>query len=212
MEDTAVIQEFRTALGGFNRQDVQNYIEQLTVAHRQELEALQKRLEEAESRGAQLEEGLSAAQAEAEAAKTEQVRLGDALGSSEKMVSRLRGELSQADAKLTVAKKEMERLRAQVASLEPLAAGYRELKDRVASVELDAHRRAQDEVNEARAEAERVRADTRKWLGRVMDEYGQLREKLDGVLRQVMTLEVLPERIEPLDETAQRLRNQGGLK
>ena len=40
MESTAVIQKFRTALGGFNRQDVQQYIEQTAAAHRQELAEL----------------------------------------------------------------------------------------------------------------------------------------------------------------------------
>lgn len=55
----AVIQKFRTALGGFNRRDVQNYIEQLTAAHRQELEELQGRLDEAERHGRELESALS---------------------------------------------------------------------------------------------------------------------------------------------------------
>ena len=41
----AVIQQFRTAVRGFNRQDVQDYIEQMAAVHRQELAELQKRLE-----------------------------------------------------------------------------------------------------------------------------------------------------------------------
>lgn len=208
----AVIQQFRGAVGGFNRQDVQSYIEQMTAAHRQELAELQKRLEAAEDRGIGLEEALSAAREEVRAARAERDKASAARDASEKMVSRLRGELSQADAKLSVSKKEMERLQARVGALEPLAEGYRELKDRVASVELDAHRRAQDEVNEARSEAERVRADTRKWLGRVMEEYSQLREKVDELMRQILTLETVPERLAPLDETAKRLQSQGGLK
>lgn len=51
--------------------------------------------------------------------------------------------------------------------MEPMAANYAKLKDRVATVELDAHRRAQDtvdqamaEVEEIHAEAERIRAET----------------------------------------------------
>ncbi len=41
------------------------------------------------------------------------------------------------------------------------------LKDRVATVELDAHRKAQDTVSQAQAEAERIRAETRGagWMG-----------------------------------------------
>ena len=59
MEGTAVIQKFRSALGGFNRQDVQQYIEQTAAVHRQDLEALQQRLDQAEDRAAQLEAALS---------------------------------------------------------------------------------------------------------------------------------------------------------
>ena len=42
-------------------------------------------------------------------------------------------------------------------------------------VELDAHRRAQDTVDEARAEAEKIRADTQLWLDGVLEQYGQPR-------------------------------------
>ena len=46
----AVIQQFRTAVRGFNRQDVQDYIEQMAAVHRQELAELQKRLEKSDRR------------------------------------------------------------------------------------------------------------------------------------------------------------------
>ena len=54
-----VIQKFRSALGGFNRQDVQTYIEETAAAHRKELAQLQERLEQAEGRTAELEAALS---------------------------------------------------------------------------------------------------------------------------------------------------------
>ncbi len=211
-ERMAVIQQFRTAVGGFNRQDVQDYIERLAAAHRQELAELQKRLEEADARSAQLEQDLAAARRELEGAGEEAKGLRTSLEESEKTSARLRGELSQADAKLTVARRERERFQARIAELEPLAQGYRQLKDRAASVELDAHQRAQTAVNEARAEGERIRGETRKWLGAVMEEYAQLRRRMDEALAQVLALSTLPDRIEPMDETAQRLREQGGLK
>jgi hypothetical protein len=40
-----------------------------------------------------------------------------------------------------------------------MARNYQELKDRVATVELDAHRKAQATVDEARAEAARIREE-----------------------------------------------------
>ena len=204
----AVIQQFLTAVRGFNRQDVQDYIEQLAAVHRQETAELRKQLEKSDRRIQELEE--TASNIDAMAAELAQTR--SALESADQMVSRLRGELSQADAKLSVAKKEMERLQTQIAALEPLAAGYQEIRDRAANVELDAHQKAQAAVNEAKTEVERIRGDTRRWLSQVMEEYSTLRYGLDGVLGQLQTLAKEPEKVAELDKTAEKLRLQGGLK
>lgn len=204
----AVIQQFRTAVRGFNRQDVQDYIEQLAAVHRQETAELRKQLEKSDRRIQELEE--TASNIDAMAAELAQTRT--ALESADQMVSRLRGELSQADAKLSVAKKEMERLQTQIAALEPLAAGYQEIRDRAANVELDAHQKAQAAVNEAKTEVERIRGDTRRWLSQVMEEYSTLRYGLDGVLEQIQILAKEPEKVAELDKTAKKLRLQGGLK
>lgn len=204
----AVIQQFRTAVRGFNRQDVQDYIEQMAAVHRQEAAELRKQLEKSDRRIQELEETVSAMDAMAE----ELAQTQAALDAANQMVSRLRGEMSQADAKLSVAKKEKERLQTQVAALEPLAAGYQEIRDRAANVELDAHQKAQAAVNEAKAEVERIRGETRRWLSQVMEEYSTLRYGLDGVLEQIQTLVKEPEKVAELDKTAKKLRLQGGLK
>jgi len=204
----AVIQQFRTAMRGFNRQDVQGYIEQMAATHRQELAELQKKLDESDSRVRELEEAVSGMNA----LQGEVSKVQAALEESNQTAGRLRGELSQAGSKLSVAKKEMERLQARIDALEPMAAGYQKLRDRAASVELDAHQKAQAAVGEAKAEAERIRADARKWLGCVMAEYSQLRAGLDGVLERLQALDGVPERAKALDETAALLRELGGLK
>lgn len=204
----AVIQQFRTAVRGFNRQDVQDYIEQMAAVHRQELAELQKRLEKSDRRIQELEETVSGIDALAD----ESSRTRAALSESNQTVSRLRGEVSQAESKLAVAKKEMERLQGQIAALEPMATSYQEIRDRAANVELDAHQKAQAAVSEAKAEAERVREDTRRWLSRVMEEYSVLRYGLDGVLGQLQALTTVPDKVAELDETAKKLREQGGLR
>lgn len=215
----AVIQRFRGALNGFNRQDVQDYIEKLASAHGQELAELQKRLDQEEGRSAQMAEELAALRGAEEAAA--KVR-GD-LESSSRMVTRLKGELSQSESKLSVAKKELERLQAQVAALSPLAASYQEIRDRAASVELEAHqrgqeaeaearRRAQETVRAAQAEADRIRAETKSWLSKVLEQYIQLRGDLDGLVEQARAVSGGAARLELLDESARRLREQEGLK
>ena len=70
----AVIQQFRTAMRGFNRQDVQDYIEQMAAVHRQELAELQKKLDRSEDRIAELEEAVGGINAVAdESSKTREI-------------------------------------------------------------------------------------------------------------------------------------------
>ena len=207
-----VIQKFRTALGGFNRRDVQEYLEQTAAAHRQELAQLQERLELAEERSAELEAALSGAESEKSGAAAEEAKVRASLETSTRTLSKLRGELSQTESKLVVAKKELERLQAQVGTLEPMAASYAKLKDRVATVELDAHRKAQDTVSEAQAAAEHVREETRAWLEEVLGQYGKLRQGMDGLLEQVQLLSRDSESLGALDDTARALRERGGLE
>ena len=207
-----VIQKFRTALGGFNRRDVQEYLDQTAAAHRQELAQLQERLERAEERGAELEAALSGAESEKSGAAAEEAKVRASLETSTRTLVKLRGELSQTESKLMVAKQELERLQAQVGRLEPMADSYAQLKDRVATVELDAHRKAQDTLSQAQEEAERVRTETRAWLGRVLEQYSLLRQGMEGLLEQVQLLSRGEERLAVLDETADKLREQGGVK
>lgn len=212
MEATAVIQKFRSALGGFNRRDVQQYIEQTAAAHRRELAQLQARLDEAEERAAGLESALSGAESAKSGAAAEEAKARACLEESARTLAKLRGELSQTESKLAVAKRELTRLQTQVGELEPMAESYAQLKDRVATVELDAHRKAQDTVSEAQAAAERVREETRAWLEEVLGQYGKLRQGMDGLLEQVQRLSRGSEYLGALDEAARQLREQGGLE
>ena len=176
----AVIQKFRTALGGFNRQDVQTYIEQAASAHQLELEELRKRLEGAEQHGRELEFALSSAETAKSGAAAEEAKVRASLETSTRSLSRLRGELSQTESKLMVAKQELERLQAQVGRLEPMADSYAQLKDRVATVELDAHRKAQATIEEAEAQAKKIRQAGAKWLEELFGGYEALREQVNA--------------------------------
>ena len=212
MESTAVIQKFRSALGGFNRQDVQQYIEQMAAAHRQDMAALQERLDQAEDRAAQLEAALSGAENAKTGAAAEEAKARACLEESTRTLARLRGELSQTESKLAVARQELERLQAQVGTLEPMAESYAQLKDRVATVELDAHRKAQATVDEAKVEAGRIQAESKRWADSVLDQYWELRRGMDALLEQARLLCGISEQMEPLDISAQRLQKLVGLE
>ena len=214
-----VIQKFRAALFGFNRKDVQQYLEQAAAAHREELAQfqwqlvqLQKKLDKAEERGGELEAALSGAESEKSGAAAEEARVRASLEESTRTLSKLRGELSQTESKLTVARQELERLKEQMGAMKPMAESYAQLKERVATVELDAHCKAQSTVDEAQAEAERIRADTQAWLGGVLTQYGQLRQGMSALLAQVQAMVQAAGQMEPLDETARSLRELGGVE
>ena len=233
METDTIIQKFRTSLHGFNRQDVQQYIEQVADAHRQELNLLQKQLEEARSRNAELEEAVSSVEIAKSDAAAEEARALASLETSTRALEQAREELSQTESKLVSAREELERLQAQVDAMGPMAENYARLKDRVATVELDAHRRAQDTVDQAMAEAEKIRAEAervhieteqareesehiraeaRRWADSVLTQYGQLRRGMDGLVRQARAIDQAAEQMGPLDKSAQRLQKLVGLE
>lgn len=232
METDTVIQKFRTSLHGFNRQDVQQYIEQMADVHRQELNLLQKQLEEAQARNAELEEAVSNVEIAKSDAAEEEARARASLETSTQALNQTREELSQTESKLTSAREELERLQAQVDAMGPMAENYAKLKDRVATVELEAHRRAQDtvdqdmaeaediraeservhaETEQARGEAERIRTEARRWADSVLTQYSQLRRGMDSLIRQARALGQTADQMGPLDKSAQRLQKLVGL-
>ena len=153
------LHRFRTSLGGFNRRDVLKYIETSDAAHRAQLARLEQRLEEAERARAQLEDALSGARDEKGSAAAEEARVRASLEESTAALTRVRGELAEAEEQLAAERAELEGLRGKVAELAPMAEKYEQLKDRVATVELDAHRKAQTTVEEAQAQADALQAE-----------------------------------------------------
>ena len=204
-----VIQKFRGALNGFNRRDVLQYIEQLSSAHRRELNEMQKELSRIEGERRVLESTLAGLEDEKGTVAAEEARVRASLEESTATLSRLRGELSETETQLASARSDLERYQREVSELAPLARNYEELKDRVATVELDAHRKAQATVDEARAQATQIRAETRQWLEGVLAQYGNVRGAMDELFRSAQALSSLEEQVRLADEQAGRLAEQG---
>ena len=206
-----VIQKFRGALGGFNRRDVLQYMEQMSAAHRQELARLEQELALERQERERLEATLAGLEDEKGSVAAEEARVRASLEQSTTL-SHLRGELSQTETKLAVARQELARLQSQVGELSPMAKSYQELKDRVATVELDAHRKAQATVDEAQAQAEALKGETRQWLEEVLARYGGVREVMDELFRGAEKLKALEEQAGQADQRAAELKEQAGLK
>ena len=175
------IDRFRGALvGGFNRQDVAQYIEKAAKAHREQVEELTRQLEQARQEKEELSAALEGLKSESGGLADQEARVRTSLEESTRSLTRLRGELKTTQSQLAAAKQELIGLQAKVAELEPQAQRYEGLKDRVATVELDAHRKAQATMEDARTQADSLREDVRRWLESLAGEYETLRAQVQS--------------------------------
>ena len=162
--------QFRNAaFGGFNRQDVLDYLESSAQANQQQLQQLQDQLEQVRQeleQAAVREQELLAFQTEAEGLRTQ-------LEQSKAQVR----DLTQA---LEASQQRVQQLDLRVTQLEPDAMAYAAVKERSAGVELEAHRRAQNVLDEAKGQARNVRQQTQQWLSHMVQEYTILRRQLDS--------------------------------
>ena len=203
-----VVRKFRTSLGGFNRRDVMSYIEEMYAAHSKQVDALEAELAETRNH----RESLEGLKDEKGSVAAEEAKVRASLEESTRTLSRVRGELSQAESKLAVARAELARLQEQVALLEPTAQKYEELKDRVATVELDAHRKAQATVDEAQAQVEAMKEGAQQWISGILGQYDQLRQAVDELDRRLQAVGSLAAGMSGGDEGANRLRQWGGVE
>lgn len=203
-----VTQRFRGALAGFNRRDVTRYIEQSAAAHSRQVAGLEERLDQAERERDNALRELDGLRSERGDLAAEEARVRSSLEESTRTLAKLRGELTQTETKLGVARAELERLQAKVAQLAPMAERYEQLKDRVATVELDAHRKAQATLDEAQGQADALRAEARQWLGRTLEEYDGLRAAMDDLFRKVSAVSQWEETVRQADELARALRER----
>ena len=156
---------FRSAaFGGFNRQDVMDYLERSVKEHTQALEQANAQLTEARSEAEQLRQRLAQVQDETRQAKEE----------AERTVAEQVNDL----------RTQNEQLRRQADEAQAGAAAYAAIKERTASIELEAHRRAQSIVDEAQAQAEQVRRELGLWLERVERDYYDLRAQVGTTVTQ----------------------------
>lgn len=165
---------FRSAaFGGFNRQDVMDYLERAAKEHEQQMEELRAQLEQAQQEMAQLRSQLTQAQEQAQQARAELER-----NTTDRQNAQEQSSL------LAQTQEELVRLRGQVARLEPDAVAYSAIKERTAGIELEAHRRAQAIVDEAQAQVEQLRREQSQWLERVERDYYDLRAQVGTTVTQ----------------------------
>ena len=150
--------QFRSAaFGGFHRQDVLHYIEQLTREHQANCERLERELTEERTARQQAEERLRQAEAQAAEAEKAQADLENTLAATQ-------AELEKTTAALTQAKATAASLEEKLQDIEPEAASWQRIKDTAGGIEVAAHERAQVTLQTARAQAAEIRAEGTRWV------------------------------------------------
>jgi len=178
---------FRSAtFGGFNRQDVLDYLESTSKTAAEQQTALQAQLEEQQASFNKVEEELEAfrqkaAQLEADLQKAvsqrdEAQRL---LNLANADLTAIREQQALTTAQLATAQGEASLWQKKAEELEPDAQLYRAVKERTAGVELEAHRRAQAIQAEAQNQAQQLHQRMTAWLAKVEQEYDALRTEVE---------------------------------
>lgn len=174
---------FRTvAFGGFHKQDVLNYITTSNKENQEKSASLKLQVETAVNEKAELEEKFESAEAARKKNAAECERLSD-------LLAQRTTALEQAEKELSALKKEYEKAAARLAELEEKvpkleedAAAYAALKDHTATIELESHRKAQEIVEQAQAQAAKVRNELEGWLRRVQSGYQHLRTDVSATV------------------------------
>lgn len=177
---------FRTvAFGGFHKQDVLNYITSASKEYQDQIADLKKRTETAQ----QEREELAQKAEREENARLERAAECEQLSAA---LTERTAALEQAERELAALKAEHEKaaerlaeLEAKLPALEEDAAAYADLKDRTATIELEAHRKAQETVEQAQAQAAKTRSELESWLRRVQDGYQRLRAGVTATVTQM---------------------------
>lgn len=181
MENTE--QSFRTsAIGGFNRQDVLNYIEASAKSGAEKQEALKKENDSLRKSGEESANAAKSAAEKADALEAENRRLIAELEEKSSALSVTTEALGRERAEHENLSRELSELKPKLGKLESSATAYAELKDRTGTIELEAHQRAMLIEHAAEENARRVRTETEQLVYKMQAGYARLRTDVDATI------------------------------
>ena len=148
---------FKTALfGGFDREDVVNYIQQISRESQQRISALEAENQDLQERNRSMEAELNTLRRAAQ----DHGAAADTCRQLQDRLSRLQDQASQLQA-------ETEGLRAQ-------AAEYQSLKDHIADIEISAHRRTEEFRAKAIEQLRQLARQQEDWCAQSRAKYAEL--------------------------------------
>lgn len=178
---------FRTSALGFNRRDVLGYIEAVHKDHAAQLQSLKKDLEQERSQRSRVEEQGSLANEEAAAAGKDAQRYKEELKQALEELRQAQSQREELRLRLQAVQADLAALQEAADRMAPAAKAYEALKEKAATIELDAHNRAQVIVKQGEEDAAEVRHRTAEWLRQVESSYARLRSDVAATLSSAST-------------------------
>ena len=180
--------QFRNAMfGGFNRQDVLNFLTSSAEKNNEELnarqercEGLEKDLEASRTEAAALKAQLEQTAREREEFKHQAEQLTIEIARVSTADQAKAAELEKKNAELAAARAELEQLRELMGKMAPDAEAYAAIKERTAGMELEAHRRAQSVEARAKIMAGDLQRQMEQWMARVEQQYAGLKTEVEA--------------------------------
>ena len=180
--------QFRNAMfGGFNRQDVLNFLTSSAEKNNEELAAREERCEELEqdlensrTEVASLKAQLEQTAQEREEFKYQAEQLSFEIARVSAADQAKAEELEQKNNELAAVQAELEQLREMLGKIAPDAEAYAAIKERTAGMELEAHRRAQSVEARARIMAGDLQRQMEQWMARVEQQYAGLKTEVEA--------------------------------
>lgn len=168
--------QFRTvAFGGFHKQDVLNYITASSKEQQDRSTDLQQQLDRVQQERDELTQKYESTEEARAKNAAECERLSELLTERTTALEQTERELTDLKAAHEALSARLAELEERLPALEADAEAYNALKDRTATIELEAHRKAQETVEQAQAQAAKLRSELESWLRRVQNGYQNLR-------------------------------------
>ena len=163
--------------GGFNRQDVMNYIEKASRESAVLLQEKDAQISALEQQVRQLSAQQKALQEELQQTKQSCEQANDALATAHENWLSTQAALQEAQARSQQDAQELQRLSAAAEALQAEVEEYHTLKNNIAEVEVDAKHRAATIVAEAEKEARTLVQKAREQAENILQEAGAQAEK-----------------------------------
>jgi len=211
--------QFRTAtFGGYQKQDVLNYLESHTREQTEKFSELQKKLDFSEAVRAETEEALAAKESEIGRLTSENDQRTAALTEAQTKLAEAEAKLADLTVQVDELSAQVRELSAQVANLTPNAKAYEGLSDRIAGIELSAHSRAHTIEAGAERKVKQMKDDAENWLGQLQSAYEQVKADLNAgfscIGEELLALEArlgaIPKEMDDYDTALQEMKRRAG--